>query len=912
MPVDLAAIEGEEDGARQRAQGVLANIQALNDHVKALQAGFEAGPVQVISARTDVLEKLKGAKGEARALAQKATEAALAVERAAHKAELVRQSQSSGDALARYDQAHDLSGQLHQEANAMRDLVEQIYDGLAAQDRTELLESRERATHLAKNRLEAQCRGTERPPNVSDLVPRHIFAHKDNHVFWSQAEEDKLVIVRSKPNRRVLAASQAQTPAAGMPPIGVAMAGEAQMPIGWAIPGDASNHWMWAQLTIINTDKSLLLPIRRCEILELTEALGKMLGRSHEDFKLFVRQGAHIKRLLPTDVVPSKLFVKGISSWVRERQKYKHPFTVIGAGHLGLRQALECIKQKVDDFVLFERLDRVGGEAWQRVANRGSRLQTELGTYHVPFGSSWPVPSGMATWPTREELLGHFEKVVSEFGILPHVQLKTNVTGMKIEKMSRLQMLEEGKGDTDPNSQHYKLTLQQQAEFEGQWSAFQAAKAKEEKEAKEKKKKAGSKGGADEAPEEGAEEGGASAGPEKTTFQASAVMMFPGALSVPREEIFKGEEVFGGPVAYGMGDKFDYEEAKDKLVAICGMGSLAVENVRSCLESGAKSCSIICRRKNLTLPRAVSWFVNQSAVPPTTMEILTALLPMYNAANDDPWGYYAVSPDATMIQQRTRFPVSDFFFLATYYGRVEVVLGEVKRLLHQMVVLDSDKKLGAHCIVKALGFKGSFEVDSLMHSSKMFGFWPDADYRRWIYCESVGVDFMSIASTSLSPLAMRIVEFPLHFLAFPKPDFKEIVDGGSMHWNSADHDNDQPAHVLSARDAYYVISLALNFAPALQEMDYDGVKRKRQQQCHPVEEFIKEAAADWSSYCSLLGGGAGGKEAPEYPYSVDYMKDLVAKSDKEGKKRVAGAASTVESIDGGPTRAWNPHLKMYC
>jgi len=547
------------------------------------------------------------------------------------------------------------------------------------------------------------------------------------------------------------------------------------------------------------------------------------------------------------------------------------------------------------------------------VANRASTLQTELGTYHLPFGSSYPMPSGMATWPSRQELQSHFEKVATEYGILPHIQLQTNVTGLKIEKISRLQMLEEGKGDSDPNAQHYKLALQQQAAFEGQFSVFQAARERAEKEAKANKKKGKEDKGSGKDEGEGAGDAEAAAGPEKTAFSASAVMMFPGALAVPREEVFKGEELFGGPIAYGAGDQFDYEEARGKLVAIIGMGSLAVENARSCLEKSAKSCYMVCRRKNLVLPRTVSWFINQSAYPPTAAEVLTATLPMYQVANDDPWGYYAVSPDAALIQQSTRFPVSDFLFLAMYFGRVEIVLGEVKRLLHQMMVLESDKKLEAHCIVKALGFRGSFEVDAMMHSSKMFGFWPDADFRRWIYCESIGVDFMNIGTTSLSPLAMRIVEFPLHFLAFPKPDFKELIDGGNMHWNAPDTENDQPAHVLSARDAMYVVSLVVTFAPALQEIDFDAVKRKRQQQCHPAAAFVEEAAADWSSYCSALAAGAK-DPPPAYPYTAQFLSELTSKNDKEGKRRAAGAASgsTIESLDGGPTRAWHAHLRMYC
>jgi len=851
---------------------------------------------------------------EGKKLAQLATEAAQTVQRVAHRAELVRSAESQGGGEQHFAGSEELSSKLYTDANNMRDVLEQIYDSMMAQDRVALVESERKAAQAARNHLEVMFHPAEKP-----VVPYAIPSRRE---FTEPPPREELRAPGArKLSRPTFAVSKAQTPAAGMPPIGVAMAGEATMPTGWAIPGDASLHWMWSQMTIINTEKTILLPIRRCETLEVAEALGKMLGRSFEDFKLFVRQGCHIRRLLPTDIVPSKVLVKGITSWERQRQKYNHPFAIIGAGHLGLRQALECLKQNVDDFVLFEQLDKVGGEVWHRVANSASRLQTELGTYHLPFGASYPLPSGMSTWPLREDILLHFQTAASEYGVLPHVQLQTHVSGLKVEKMSRLQMLEEGKGDSDPNAQHYKLALKHQEVYTGLSCKLQEARAKDAKAAKKGGgAKADDKDPAEQpSPEEGAEGGagagtGAGAGPEKSAFLASSVMAFPGSFSVPREEAFKGEELFGGPITYGAGDEFDCEEARGKSVAICGMGSLAVENLRTCLEKSAQSCYIVCRRKNLTMPRAVSWFINQSSFPPTAAEVLAAMTPMYRVANDDPLGYYAVSADAAAIQQTTRFPVSDFVFLAQYYGRAEIVIGEVKRLLHQMVMLEDGRKLEVNCIVKAIGFTASFEFEAIMHSSKMFGFWPDADFRRWIYCESIGVDFMNISTTSLSPLAMRAATIPLHFLAFPKPDFRELVDAGSMHWNSPDAENNQPAYVLSARNSMYVIGLVVTFAPALQEVDYEVVKRKRQQQCHPTDAFINEAASEWSSYCKVLAGTDSGQEPPTYPYTVEFMTDLAAKSETEGKKRMATASSAepAESAEGEPTRTWNPFLKMYC
>ena len=73
-------------------------------------------------------------------------------------------------------------------------------------------------------------------------------------------------------------------------------------------------------------------------------------------------------------------------------------------------------------------------------ANKTSKLQTELGTYHLQYDEQNPVrpiwksisvygplgpsvspnpskvPTDMPTWPSRDELLQHFAKAVLRFG----------------------------------------------------------------------------------------------------------------------------------------------------------------------------------------------------------------------------------------------------------------------------------------------------------------------------------------------------------------------------------------------------------------------------------------------------------------------------------------------------------------
>ena len=112
-----------------------------------------------------------------------------------------------------------------------------------------------------------------------------------------------------------------------------------------------------------------------------------------------------------------------------------------------------------------------------------------------------------------------------------------------------------------------------------------------------------------------------------------------------------------------MFDEFDYKTVANCSVAIFGMGAFGVENVRTCLEHAASKVTIICRRKNIAIPRVVDWFINQSLYPPTAAMVLDAMKPMYNFLDADVWTFYAVQASAdrsvATIRQKSRFGIGD-------------------------------------------------------------------------------------------------------------------------------------------------------------------------------------------------------------------------------------------------------------
>ncbi|CAE7923793.1 unnamed protein product [Symbiodinium necroappetens] len=71
-----------------------------------------------------------------------------------------------------------------------------------------------------------------------------------------------------------------------------------------------------------------------------------------------------------------------------------------------------------------------------------------------------------------------------------------------------------------------------------------------------------------------------------------------------------------------MFDETDYDALTGKRVAIVGFGAFAVENIRTCCEHRVDKIFLVCRRKNLCMPRMVSWWINGSAFPVSSADVL--------------------------------------------------------------------------------------------------------------------------------------------------------------------------------------------------------------------------------------------------------------------------------------------------
>mmetsp|Transcript_88490 Transcript_88490/g.286558 ORF Transcript_88490/g.286558 Transcript_88490/m.286558 type:complete len:627 (+) Transcript_88490:118-1998(+) len=599
-------------------------------------------------------------------------------------------------------------------------------------------------------------------------------------------------------------------------------------------------------LTIFGTKDTMTFPMEvTTKVAEIRALLTQRLGIDAEQLRFICKQASGYRTLLDSDEIRTNCTVKGIQSWEKHKSTYPHPMCIVGAGHFGLRQAMSFLKEGIKDFAVFDKLDRVGGLAWVRNANPTSKLQTELGVYHLQYDLDYPAPKGLKTWPSRDELLQHFHDVSAEYGILPHVQLCTAVTAVNVI------MEDQTLPFYNPNRQRLRVTTLEKGS--GTWETAD--------------------------------------NPKDANF--STISYFPGGLVEPLRIEYKGEDSFQGQIGYGMFDEFDYSRVRGEVPLIVGFGAFAVENVRTCIEGGAAKVWLVCRRKNLAMPRVISWFVNQSLYPPAAAMLLDAMKLMYDLIPDDPWSYYSVigNKERTIctVRQKARFGISDVFFLAAYYERLSVVVDRIKRLKPREVMLESGEQLPANHIVKVFGFRGDYSVDKILGIREMVGYFVNGDWCRYVCAEFPGVDAGRFGGTSFSPKGIQDTACMSWFVNYPR-DLEPLMASGMLPRRRPETGSGVPGYVWDARTgATIAMVVAGGLIPGLAELGARCVEfnQTRMLEMHPLEQFVDECADEWAGYCKMFKEAGDDRPAPPYPYTHEFVRDLCQRNGEDAKRQAA-------------------------
>jgi len=553
-------------------------------------------------------------------------------------------------------------------------------------------------------------------------------------------------------------------------------------------------------------------------IAQVRKMVAQMWSVDELELSFIGKFGNTWKRQLDLEEAAGSLRVKGLQRFERARKEYKFPIMVIGAGFGGIVTSLKLLQRGRTDFVMFEKLPDYGGFSWYGIANKTTKLQTEAGTYHIPYffpdhDPVWDMP----TWPSRDYLLMMFQRHARQYGLEEYTKFNTKV----------LKVTPKGKG-TGPDRRYQTLFEPADGTGEAEMSMF------------------------------------------------GACMTWPGNLCTHKLDDYPGEEEFGGYIEYASLNRADFSKCTGKLTVIVGHGAFAIENVRTCLEYDCAKMTVVCRRRNICSPKIVSWMVTQSQFPIPGPVMLDAMHDAYKLADWDPWTAYSVKTDAkrtfARVDQGTMFGCTDVFFVAAYYGLMDVVVGVVKRLTHHCMHMKNYSKVHCEVILKTVGVRGSYEVDKMLGLKELVGYWVNGDPLVSCVTNSLFVQAGNFAGFSIAPGLSGSGDIILYFVDHPD-DFELVRNLLPKHnkENSSIHGN--AMYVYSAAHATNTALMCAQL-PGIQLCDSinGALKWRKQQMKHPLPDFFKECTAEWEMYCDMCEQHPCARKdrpRPAYPYTME-------------------------------------------
>lgn len=102
---------------------------------------------------------------------------------------------------------------------------------------------------------------------------------------------------------------------------------------------------------------------------------------------------------------------------------------IVGAGFAGLGTAIRLLQNGIDDFVILERGDRVGG-TWRDNTYPGAACDIPSVLYSYSFA---PNPDWSRAYSGGAEILDYIEDLVDRYGLRDHIRFGTEVTALNFD-----------------------------------------------------------------------------------------------------------------------------------------------------------------------------------------------------------------------------------------------------------------------------------------------------------------------------------------------------------------------------------------------------------------------------------------------------------------------------------------------
>lgn len=111
-------------------------------------------------------------------------------------------------------------------------------------------------------------------------------------------------------------------------------------------------------------------------------------------------------------------------------RKHTHATLIVGAGFTGLGAAIKLAEAGVEDFVILERADEVGG-TWRDTRYPGASCDIPSLLYSFSFVKN---PSWSRTYSPADEIRRHIEDMATQFGIRHRIRFGQEVNGLSFDE----------------------------------------------------------------------------------------------------------------------------------------------------------------------------------------------------------------------------------------------------------------------------------------------------------------------------------------------------------------------------------------------------------------------------------------------------------------------------------------------
>jgi len=274
----------------------------------------------------------------------------------------------------------------------------------------------------------------------------------------------------------------------------------------------------------------------------------------------------------------------------------------------------------------------------------------------------------------------------------------------------------------------------------------------------------------------------------------------------------------------------------------------------------------------------------------------------------DQWSWYSVTTNAdrtlASIKQYTRWGISDILFLAVYWGKAEIFEAEVKRFKHRSVVLTNGKVLtDVDHVMKVIGFDGDFGVDRLMQTKENIGLWPNGDWRRFIISDNSAIDASRFNAMSIAPAVAMHSRVTEYFFQHPEMAYA-CLGSGMLPKNGADVEHGSPCYHYEPRVHITTFMTMGAYQGDLGTYDSMNTQFKKATMLVylPIAKYVLACKEDWDHYCAMFKEQGWDKPWPKYPYTAEYVTEMLRLEEEEvgaefAKRAEKKTQAQVQSIE---------------